>query len=177
MVVDAGETSVTQAGMLLFFPALMAFAAASDLLTMTIPNRVSLLLVAGFFLFAILVGLPLAAVGLHVAAALLVLAVTFGMFAAGWMGGGDAKLAAATALWCGFGQLPEYLALTGMLGGALTLAILAIRAQPLPFFVLAWPWAFNLHHPKTGIPYGIALSAAGLLVYPASPLWRLAAGA
>ena len=38
---------------LLLFPALMAFAAASDLLTMTISNRVSLGLVAGFFLLAL----------------------------------------------------------------------------------------------------------------------------
>jgi len=160
--------------MLLFLPSLMAFAAASDLLTMTIPNRVSLLLVGGFFVFAALLGMPLAAVGMHVAAALLVLAVTFGMFAAGWMGGGDAKLAAATALWCGFETLPDYLVAMSLLGGALTLVIIMARAHSLPGFVLAWPWAFNLHHPKTGIPYGIALSAAGLIVYPTSPLWRLA---
>ena len=37
---------------LLLFPALMAFAAASDLFTMTISNRVSLALAAGFLVLA-----------------------------------------------------------------------------------------------------------------------------
>ena len=44
---------------LLLFPALMAFAAASDLFTMTISNRVSLALVAGFFVLAALSGMGL----------------------------------------------------------------------------------------------------------------------
>ena len=38
---------------LLLFPALMAFAAASDLLNMTISNRISLALVAGFAVLAL----------------------------------------------------------------------------------------------------------------------------
>ena len=83
---------------LVIFPALMAYAAASDLLTMTIPNRVSLALVISFAAFAVFGGLSWDAVLMHVAAGALVLAVCFGMFAFGWIGGGDAKLAAATAL-------------------------------------------------------------------------------
>lgn len=74
------------------FPMAMAFAAASDLITMRISNRVSAVLVVGFVVAAVLTGLPLAEVGWHVAAAALVLAVTFGFFAAGWMG-------AATPSW------------------------------------------------------------------------------
>ena len=35
---------------LMLFPAVMAFAASSDLLTMTISNRVSLILAAGFLI-------------------------------------------------------------------------------------------------------------------------------
>ena len=50
--------------------------------------------------------MPLAEIGMHVAAALAVLVVTFVFFSRGWIGGGDAKLAAATALWLGFDQLP-----------------------------------------------------------------------
>ena len=42
---------------LLLFPALMAFAAASDLFTMTISNRVSLALIAGFLCLAVLGGM------------------------------------------------------------------------------------------------------------------------
>ena len=51
------------------------------------------------------------AILLHVAAGAAVLAVTFALFAFGWIGGGDAKLAAATALWLGFDTLPDYLML------------------------------------------------------------------
>jgi prepilin peptidase CpaA len=161
---------------LLFFPALMAYSAVSDMLTMTIPNRVSLLLIAGFIAMAILTGMPLATFGLHMAAGVLVLAITFGMFACGWIGGGDAKLAAATGLWCGFGMLGEYLIATSLLGGVLTLALLFLRTLVLPEFALRITWVARLHHPKTGIPYGIALAAAGLMVYPHTPIWVSVAG-
>src|SRR5215831_19144054 len=87
-----GAIMVADAVRLLLFPALMAFAASSDLLTMTISNRISLILVGGFFFLAVWSGMPLADMGWHVLAALAVLAVTFTFFARGWIGGGDAKL-------------------------------------------------------------------------------------
>lgn len=158
--------------LLLFFPALMAFAAISDLLTMTIPNRVSLLLIAGFVAMAIMTGMPMKTFGMHLAAGALVLAITFSLFAAGWIGGGDAKLAAATGLWCGFGVLFEYLMLSTLLGGFLTLAILYARTAFLPDSLMRVRWIARLHHEKTGIPYGIALAAAGLVVYPQTQLWQ-----
>ena len=94
---------------LLLFPALMAFAASSDLLTMTISNRLSLALAGGFFLLTVITGMSLTVIGMHLAAATLVLVVCFGFFSMGWIGGGDAKLAAATALWFGFDFLLVYL--------------------------------------------------------------------
>jgi prepilin peptidase CpaA len=162
--------------LLLFFPALMAFAAFSDMLTMTIPNRVSLLLIAGFVAMAVLTGMPLKTFGLHVAAGFVVLAVTFTMFALGWIGGGDAKLAAATGMWCGFGVLVEYLVFASIFGGLLTLALLYMRTYLLPEFAARIDWIARLHHHKTGIPYGIALAAAGLMVYPYTEVWALVAG-
>lgn len=158
--------------LLLFFPALMAFAAASDLITMTIPNRVSLLLVAGFIAFALLTGMPIKTFGMHVGAGAAVLVATFAMFAFGWIGGGDAKLAAATGLWCGFSVLVEYLVFASVLGGVLTLAILYWRTLLMPVGVMRIGWIARLHHHKTGIPYGIALAAAGLLVYPHTEVWK-----
>jgi len=83
---------------LLLFPATMAFAASTDLLTMTISNRVSIILAVGFVVLAALQGMPLVDVGSHFAAALLVLAVGFVFFWRGWIGGGDAKLAAQALL-------------------------------------------------------------------------------
>lgn len=148
------------------FPAVMAFAAASDLLTMTISNRVSIALALGFFLAAFLIGMSYAEMGEHMLAALIVLAVAFACFAFGWIGGGDAKLAAATALWFGFSHLMDYLLLAALLGGVLTLVLLALRQWPLPSPLARQPWIVRLHDMKTGIPYGIALAIAGLLVYP-----------
>ncbi|KAA2234993.1 A24 family peptidase [Salinarimonas soli] len=164
------------APILLLFPALMAYAAASDLLTMTIPNRISLALVAGFAALVLLGFVPIKDVPMHLAAGALVLVACFGMFAAGWMGGGDAKLAAVTALWLGFDPLLDYLLVTAVAGGALTLGLLAMRGVPLPAFALGWTWLTRLHDRKTGIPYGIALAGAALLVYPESPVWRAGLG-
>lgn len=163
--------------LLILFPALMAFAAATDLFTMTIPNKVSLALVTGFMLFGLMTGLPWSVLLMHMAAGLLVLVVCFGMFAMGWIGGGDAKLAAATALWFGFQPLPEYLLLAAVGGGALTLLLLSFRGFPLPGFALGWTWLTRLHDRKSGVPYGIALAMAALVVYPQSPIWMQALSA
>jgi prepilin peptidase CpaA len=127
---------------------------------------VSLVVIAGFVLLAIVMNIPLAQVGMHLVAALLVLAITFGFFSRGWIGGGDAKLAAATALWFGFGNLLEYSLYASLIGGALTLLILQFRLMTLPPFLEHRKWVARLHHEEAGVPYGIALATAALLVYP-----------
>jgi len=157
---------VTDVIRLLLFPALMAFAASSDLLTMTISNRLSLALAGGFFLLMIVTGMSLHASGMHVAAAAVVLVVAFVFFSQGWIGGGDAKLAAATALWFGFDYLLDYLIYASLFGGALTLAIIQFRKIPLPAMLARQGWILRLHETDAGIPYGIALAAAALAVYP-----------
>ncbi|MDB5634859.1 MAG: peptidase prepilin type [Tardiphaga sp.] len=151
---------------LMLFPALMAFAAASDLFTMTISNRVSLLLVAGFALLAIFGGMGHHDILSHFGAGAAVLAVAFTCFALGWVGGGDAKLAAATGLWFGFGHLMDYLIYASLFGGALTLFLLQFRQWPLPYALGSQAWLLKLHHKETGIPYGIALALGALVVYP-----------
>jgi len=151
---------------LILFPALMAFAASSDLLTMTISNGVSLLLVAGFFSVAGMSGMVSLEIGYHLAAGCVVLLVAFGFFARGWIGGGDAKLAASTALWLGFDHLLEYLLCASLFGGALTLLVLQFRSLPLPGRLVSQHWLERLHQKNGGVPYGIALAAAALVVYP-----------
>ena len=165
---------MVEAILLVLFPLLMAYAASSDLFTMTIPNRLAIILVASFPLVAFLAGLGFNDALMNLAAGALVLACTFAMFSFGWIGGGDAKLAAATALWLGFGVLLDYLLLASIAGGVLTLALLAARKMPLPAFVARWPWAARLHDERTGIPYGIALAGAALAVYPSSAIWTAA---
>jgi prepilin peptidase CpaA len=160
-----------QISMLFVFPILMAYAAASDLLTMTIPNKLSLILIVSFFIYAFAAGLSWPVMGMHAAAFASVLAVTFFMFSMGWIGGGDAKLASSIALWFGFEHLMEYFFIAAIGGGALTLAILFLRGQHLPRFVLGWQWLTRLHDKNNGVPYGIALAGAALLLYPQSPIW------
>jgi prepilin peptidase CpaA len=157
---------VTDSIRLLLFPALMAFAASSDLLTMTISNRLSLALTAAFFVLTVVTGMGFAAIGMHLAAALLVLTASFGFYSQGWIGGGDAKLAAATALWFGFGHLMDYLIYASLFGGALTLLLIQFRKLPLPAFFARQEWIMRLHDKAGGVPYGIALAAAALTVYP-----------
>jgi len=153
-------------GRLLLFPSLMAFAAASDLLTMTISNRVSLLLIAGFAVLAAGSGMGLHDILMHLGAAAVVFAAAFFCFAMGWIGGGDAKVATATALWLGFAHLLDYLVYASLFGGVLTLLLLEFRRWPIPFGLGAQPWLLHLHHKDTGIPYGIALALSALLIYP-----------
>jgi prepilin peptidase CpaA len=157
---------LTDAIRLLLFPALMAFAASSDLFTMTISNRVTLLLVGGFAALALFVGMPLHDVLAHVGAAAAMLTVTFIFFARGWIGGGDAKLAAATALWLGFDHLLAYALYASIFGGVLTVAMIRFRLMPLPKALAGQDWVRRLHKLDGGVPYGIALAAAALLIYP-----------
>jgi len=151
---------------LVLFPALMAVAASSDLLTMTISNRISLMLAGGFFVMALLVGMSGTDVLLHMGAGATVLVLAFGCFAMGWIGGGDAKLAAATALWFGFDHLLIYLIYASLFGGALTLLMIQFRMIPLPQVLAAQTWVQRLHQKDGGVPYGIALAAAALFIYP-----------
>ncbi len=151
---------------LFVFPALMAFAAASDLFTMTISNRVSLALVAAFLLLAPLTGMGLEQILYHFGAGAIVLVVAFGCFAMGWMGGGDAKILAAASLWFGFSYLVSYLLYASVFGGALTLLLLQFRQWPLPYILAGQPWLLRLHAKETGIPYGIALAIGALMIYP-----------
>ncbi|GLK79559.1 MULTISPECIES: A24 family peptidase [Methylopila] len=154
-------------------PALVVVAAVSDLLTMTIPNRLVLALVAAFAATAPFAGLGLQDLGLHLAAAAAVLAVGIALFIPGWIGGGDAKLAAALALWLGFAPLLEWLVLFALFGGALTLGVMIYRKYPLPAQFVRIGWLAKLHHPASGVPYGVAIAAGTLLLLPQTQWFAL----
>jgi prepilin peptidase CpaA len=158
------------------FPIAVIFAAAMDLFSMTIPNRISLVLIAGFFALAPFAGLSMHDVGMHVLAGLLMLGITIGLFSLRFIGGGDAKLSSAVALWFGFGDLLEYVFVATMLGGLLSVAFLAFRQVPLPYEWARAPWIQRLHAPRGGIPYGIALALGALITYNQSFWLRSVAG-
>ena len=148
------------------FPAAVAFAGAMDLFTMTIPNRISLMLLVAFVVLAPFAGLGPWQVAHHFGAGLTVLAVGILLFIPGWIGGGDAKLAAAIALWVGFENLFPYLFFVALAGGMLAAAFSAFRGMPLSRMIVAEPWAVRLHSRDGGLPYGIALASGALCVYP-----------
>jgi prepilin peptidase CpaA len=154
------------------FPFAMIFAALSDLFTMTIANRVSLILIATFAVLAPISGMEMATYGMHFAAAGLVLAVTFTLFAIGGFGGGDAKLLTAIALWCGFSPvLVEYLLFAALFGGWLTIGLVMYRGTHLEEAASArFAFLERLGRKDVGVPYGIALGAAGLYVMHSMPL-------
>jgi prepilin peptidase CpaA len=167
--------SILIPAIIVFFPAAMALAASMDLITMTIPNRVCAAVAIGYFVLAVAVGVPFGVILIHLSCAAAVLAAMFAMFALGWIGGGDAKLAAATSLWLGWGMMFDYGASAALYGGALTLLILLARGFVLPTWLSRHEWIARLHDRKTGVPYGVALAAAGLMLYPHTQIWHAAA--
>jgi prepilin peptidase CpaA len=86
-------------------------------------------------------------------------------FACRWMGGGDVKLLAATALWAGPAHALEFLTLAALIGGGLALALLL----PMRFAIAAMLQscgAGRLGQALLGgvIPYGVAIASAGMIV-------------
>ena len=158
-----------ETALLFSFPVAMAFAAANDLFTMTIPNKISLALIVLFFAAALATSLPWETMGLHLAVGAAVLVFGFVLFQFKMLGGGDAKLMAAGALWMGFDHVLYFMAYVTIFGGVLAVAILMYRRMVSAGTVVALPlpkWATKLHAEGTGIPYGIAIAAAALVLYP-----------
>jgi prepilin peptidase CpaA len=169
---------MTEASLLGIFPLLVAYAAFSDLFTMTIPNRVSLLLIAAFAVMAPFAGFGPGEFAWHVAAMVTVFAACLPLFATGAMGGGDAKLLTAISLWFGMSaELMTFLVYTALIGGVLTLVLLKLRT-PAGLYVLSHvPMTHNLTDSSKGIPYGIAIGAAALICYPQTPMMHEALAA
>jgi prepilin peptidase CpaA len=161
---------------LIIFPMIMVFSALFDLFTMTIPNRVSLILVAGYFLLAAYLQLPWQVIALHVSCGIAILLLSFILFRFEWIGGGDAKLAASTALWLGWQHLLDYGLAASLAGGVLTLVIIELRRHELPAKALSVPFIALWANKGNGVPYGIALAIAGLLIYPHTSIWQRLSG-
>lgn len=160
------STQIIASAVGVMFPAVMVYAGIMDLMTLKIRNVLVIVVAVCFFIAAPIVGLGIEDIVLNVAVAAIVLIVSFGFFAAGWIGGGDAKLAAATALWFGWEQVLPYLLVSTLAGGLLTLLLLGFRSILMPASFYSRPWLVKLHESKTGVPYGIAFAIAALIVFP-----------
>jgi prepilin peptidase CpaA len=127
---------------------------------------------------ALAVGADLGQIGLHLGIGALALAVGMGMWSLRWIGGGDAKLFAAAALWLGWPAVGSYLLITALAGGALSLLILNLRAGWARAFVPVGPrWIERLRQEGGDVPYGVAIAVGALVAFPDSTLVRLLAGA
>lgn len=158
---------------LLFYPTLMIHAGVGDLRTMRIPNSLVLLLFAGYFVAIPLVPLTLPNVAWSVAAAAAVFALGFVGFSFSWIGGGDVKLLSVATLWLGAGNAAPFIFYTSLFGAVLTIVILIFRCLSLPAAWQRWDWIARLHRRDSGVPYGVAIAAAGITVYARTP-WVVA---
>ncbi len=161
--------------LIMVFPAAMAYGAATDLLTMRISNRVSLGLLIAFLVIAPLAGMTGLEMLSHLGVGAVLLVAGMLLFSMNLLGGGDAKLLAAAGLWIGFDQLVPFVAYVTIFGGALALLLLAYRCVPVGALPLPG-WAARLHTQGEGMPYGVAIAAGALLIYPLTSWPTLLAG-
>lgn len=136
-----------------------------DVTRYTIPNWLVFSLLGAYPLAVWLspapVDWPMALAGM-----LIVFAAGYGVFAMNWMGGGDVKLITACALWVGWQHLLDFIFLFALLGGALSVVVLALR-QALPYLMaglnVSRPLPRLLRH-KEPVPYGVAIAVAFLIL-------------
>jgi prepilin peptidase CpaA len=139
------------------YAALLIIAAVSDVARRRIPNWT----VAGLvILFAAWVAvrpgtsLPSAFIGFGVA-----FAVSFGLYLIRWVGAGDSKLFSAVALFAGLNMLPTLAVATTLTGGAIVIGALILNPKRAGRGLTAKGRAES-----RGVPYGVAISTAGLLL-------------
>ena len=143
--------------------AVLALCAVHDVASFKIPNRYVAVLLAGWPVFAVLSDLGVPEAGLTAALGGIVLLAGFALFAFGLLGAGDVKLLAATTLWVGAGQLAVFLIYTTLLGGALGLFLMSLRARPLPLAAYKAGWLVQLHERKRAMPYGVAIAGGAMI--------------
>lgn len=148
------------------FVPLMLWAAVSDLLRFEIPNRISLLLCAAFFVAVVTADTSPIPILWHVAAAAAVFLAGFGLFAIRIFGGGDVKLLAVAALWCGWALLPMLLVIIALSGGVLALILVVGRR----IYPKGWGpiWLARLFDRQSAVPYGVAIAAGNIWLFIAA---------
>lgn len=153
------------------FAALVLTGAVRDLISYTIPNWISVAILALLPVAILAADVTLATAGLHVAIGVGVLIAAMAMFAFRWIGGGDAKLLAAASFWMGWPAVMDFMLWTALTGGVLAVILMSMRRAPLRPLVLLGPsWLVKLSEPGGAAPYGVAIAAGALMALPKSPL-------
>lgn len=151
-------------------PVIAILAALRDLTTMTIPNWMSLVLLAAFVPAAFLAGLGWQDMLLHLAVGVAALLAGMGLFAFRVLGGGDAKLLAVLCLWMGPQSVLTFILWTALVGGLFSLGLLMARQHLAPLAHAGPVWTARLLEPKGDIPYGVAIAAGALLAWPGAAM-------
>jgi prepilin peptidase CpaA len=159
---------------LLFFPLVMLFAAAMDVFTLRIANVISLTLVAVFIVAALALGMPFEQILVHVGVGFAALLGGMVLFHLRLFGGGDAKLLAAASMWVGYDLFNPFFMYVTIFGGVLALLLIGYRWLPVGAFPLP-DWASRLHNQGEAMPYGVAITAGALAVYPMTAIPMLLA--
>jgi prepilin peptidase CpaA len=137
--------------LLLVLAILLVVAAVGDIRSRIIPNRLNAAVALLAIPFWIAAGLGWHDILIQIGLAFAVLAIFAACYAIGMMGGGDAKLLAALALWMPLGDMATLLVWMALGGGVLTIAMLVSHR-------------LRKNKAKIEIPYGVAISAAALLI-------------
>ncbi|OXE35089.1 MAG: pilus assembly protein CpaA [Phenylobacterium zucineum] len=162
-----------QVVLLTVFPAMVIVAGLRDMVSYTIPNWISFGTLLAFFPTAFVLGLPANIIWLNLAAGAMALILGIVMFALGWIGGGDAKLFAASGLWLGFPGFFGFTLVTAIAGGLLAVGLLGMRSLWVRRYVVGGPpWFERLTTHGENVPYGIAIAAGALFTYPSSALMQ-----
>jgi prepilin peptidase CpaA len=136
------------------FAVAMLASAGCDLAWRRLPNWLNAAVAIGYLPWAWATGASWETVATALAVGGAVLAIGFGLFAAGVIGGGDAKLAAAVAIW-----------IAGATGFSLELLrfalVMSLAGGVLAVVALAWQIASKKRLQRP-LPYGVAIAAAGL---------------
>jgi len=148
------------------FPLVLIFAAICDLRRFEIPNWVSAVLFVGFFPIAWFIGFDSGALLDHLLCAGAMFVVAALLFFGGIIGGGDAKVLPAAAVWTGWAGLPAFLLFMALSGGVVVVALLIFRRLPLPVGATKIDWLHALHENRNDVPYAVAIAGGGLVVFP-----------
>lgn len=141
------------------FAAILLLAALSDARRFLIPNIYSVLLIL-LFVAAWFFGFPFAGpLWSHLLHFAIALGIGMALFHFGWLGGGDVKLYAATALWFAIGNGILLFFITTISGAAIVMVSMAFRMLAIAFG--RGPREKGSFF-KRRIAYGVAIAAGGI---------------
>lgn len=133
-------------------------ACVTDLMSLRIPNILSIIIIAAFVIAFAASPHSFEGWRAHLAALAGFFIITYIMFITGMIGGGDAKLGSALALWVGLKGLAIYVFCMAFAGGIIALISIFIKKKKPFRNPPAKSWMAQAQEGRNAVPYGIAIS-------------------